>query len=454
MTGALVRSPRRVRAGRRHGGALTARPPRPALRPAGPEGARRRSAQREGQVNLVAWAGYAEDGINDPKVDWVTAFEKETGCQVNVKIGNTSDEMVSLMKTGQYDAVSASGDASLRLIAAGDVAPVNTDLVPNYKDVFDGLKNQPWNSVDGVAYGIPHGRGANLLMCGPTRSSAGSRLLVGACSTRRSPYKGKITAYDSPIYIADAALYLMATKPELGIKNPYALDEKQFHAAVDLLKQQNAHIGEYWSDYPRRSRPSRAATPWSAPPGRSSSTSPRPTRRRSRRSLPKEGATGWSDTWMVAAKAKHPNCAYKWMDHIISPEANAQVAEWFGEAPANEQGVRPDRGQEPLRDLPRRRRGLLRQGLVLDHADHRSASTAAPTSSARTTPSGRRPGRRSRADVAVGRRQRGSTGTPSRIASGGCARQLLHRHPLAAAGPAAVRADALAGGGLSRRRWR
>src|SRR6478735_10309713 len=118
----------------------------------------------EGALNIIAWAGYAESGQNDPKVDWVHPFEQQTGCKVNVKIGNTSDEMVQLMRTGQYDGVSASGDATLRLIDGGDVAPVNTDLVPNYADVFPGLKDQPYNSVDGQMYGIPHGRGANLLM--------------------------------------------------------------------------------------------------------------------------------------------------------------------------------------------------------------------------------------------------------------------------------------------------
>jgi len=50
--------------------------------------------------------------------------------------------------------------------------------------------------------------------------------------------------------------------------------------------------------------------------------------------LPKEGATGWSDTWMISSKAKHPNCMYMWMNYIISPKANAEVAEYFGEAPA------------------------------------------------------------------------------------------------------------------------
>ena len=118
----------------------------------------------EGQVNIVSWAGYVEDGTNDKTVDWVTNFQQETGCKVNNKIAPTSDDMVTLMKSGDYDVVSASGDASLRLIYGGDVAPVNTDLVPNYEDIFPGLKLKPWNSVNGVAYGIPHGRGANLLM--------------------------------------------------------------------------------------------------------------------------------------------------------------------------------------------------------------------------------------------------------------------------------------------------
>ena len=51
--------------------------------------------------------------------------------------------------------------------------------------------------------------------------------------------------------------------------------------------------------------------------------------------LPEEGSTGWSDTWMISSKAKNPNCMYLWMDHIISPEANAAATEYFGEAPSS-----------------------------------------------------------------------------------------------------------------------
>jgi putative spermidine/putrescine transport system substrate-binding protein len=288
----------------------------------------------EGQVNLIAWAGYVEDGSTDPKVDWVTPFEKETGCKVNVKIGNTSDEMVTLMRTGQYDGVSASGDATLRLIAGGDVAPVNTDLIPNYKDVFEGLKNKPWNTVDGKPYGIPHGRGANLLMWRTDKVKPAPDSW-GAVFDANSPYKGKVTAYDNPIYIADAALYLKSAQPDLGITNPYELDDKQFQAAVDLLKTQRKLIGEYWSDYTKEqaaftSGDSQIGTTWQVIANLLQAD-----KVPVKVLLPKEGATGWSDTWMISSKAKHPNCTYMWMNHIISPKANAQVAEWFGEAPAN-----------------------------------------------------------------------------------------------------------------------
>jgi putative spermidine/putrescine transport system substrate-binding protein len=292
----------------------------------------------EGEVDLIAWAGYVEDGSTDPKVDWVSDFEDQTGCKVNVKVGNTSDEMVTLMRTGDYDGVSASGDATLRLIAGGDVSPVNTDLVPNYKDVFPGLKDQAFNSVDGQMYGIPHGRGANLLMW-DTDKVPGTLNSWGAVfdKAQLEKQKGKVTAYDNPIYIADAAIYLKAHQPDLKITNPYELDDKQFTAAVNLLKMQRQYIGEYWSDYTKEQSAfsqgdSTVGTTWQVIANLlQAEKNPVPIKT----TLPEEGSTGWSDTWMISSKAKHPNCMYMWMNHIISPQTNADVAEWFGEAPSN-----------------------------------------------------------------------------------------------------------------------
>jgi len=288
----------------------------------------------EGSLNLVNWAGYAEDGSNDKTVDWVHPFEKATGCIVHDKVGNTSDEMVQLMKTGQYDGVSASGDASLRLIYGGDVAPVNTSLVPNYATVQPFLKNRSWNSVNGQMYGIPHGWGANLLMWN-TKVVKTPPTSWGAVFDPNSPYKGKITAYDAPIYIADAALYLMKHDTSLGIKNPYALDQKQLNAAVALLKKQRSVIGEYWNDATKQISAFESGdlvlgTTWQY--NANVVTSDKKVAVNT--VIPSESSTAWSDTWMIASHAKHPNCMYKWMDWIISPKVNADVAQWFGEAPS------------------------------------------------------------------------------------------------------------------------
>ena len=288
----------------------------------------------EGALNLIAWAGYVVGGTGGEQIegyDWVTPFEEATGCKVTVKVGLDSANMVQLMKTGEYDGVSASGDATLRLIAGGDVSPVNLDIIPNYKDVYAGLKDQPYNTVNGQHYGVPHGRGANVLMY----DKAAVTTPPDSWSTvfeADSPYKGKVTAYNYAIYIADAAVYLMATKPDLGIKNPYALDEKQLQAAVDLLKQQKGLIGKYWGTAQEEidgfaNGDMTIGTAWQYQANTIGDAVDVV--------LPKEGATGWSDTWMLSSKAKHPNCMYKWMDYIISPKANADVTVYFGEAPVS-----------------------------------------------------------------------------------------------------------------------
>jgi putative spermidine/putrescine transport system substrate-binding protein len=308
-----------------------------------PEGALTELGEPEGVVNVVAWPYYVEDGSNDPKADWVTGFEEETGCDVQVTIGDSSDQMFTLMQSGEFDLASASGDASNRLIAAGAVQPINLNLVPNYADVFEGLKNQPHNSKDGVPYGVPHGRGANLLLYNTeaVTPAPDSWSIVWEpdsewAETVVAPRK--VTAYGFPIYIADAAVYLMATRPELGITNPYALDETQFQAAVDLLKQQRGMIDRYWTNLQDQisgfqSGDFLVGTTWQVTANMLGAAEP-PTPVAAIK--PKEGTTGWSDTWMLATNAPNPNCAYLFMNHIISPEANAMATEYFGEAPANQ----------------------------------------------------------------------------------------------------------------------
>ena len=117
----------------------------------------------EGQVDIISWAGYIERGETDPAFDWVTEFEAQTGCMVNNKTAATSDEMVALMNEGLFDLVTASGDASLRLIAGERVQPINVDLIPSWSTVDERLQDAAWHTVDGVHYGVPYQWGANVL---------------------------------------------------------------------------------------------------------------------------------------------------------------------------------------------------------------------------------------------------------------------------------------------------
>ena len=289
----------------------------------------------EGELNLIIWAGYAERGATDPTFDWVTPFEDKTGCKVNTTDMTDSNNGVSLMQSGDYDGGSFSGDATSRLMAGGIVAPINPALIPNYANVFEGLKNKTHNSLGGVPYGVPHGRGPNLLMYNTevitTEPTSWEPVWEGG-----SAYAGKISVYDSSIYIADAALHLMTTKPDLGITNPYQLNEAQFTAAIDLLEQQRDNGALYWGTYSDQVASYAAGdvvvgTSWQFQVNLMQSEE-----EPIAGVLPAEGSTGWSDTWMIHANAKHPNCMYKWMDHMASAEANGQATVWFGEAPTSQ----------------------------------------------------------------------------------------------------------------------
>ena len=295
----------------------------------------------EGELSIIVWAGYAEDGSNVKEYDWVHPFiAANPDCaKVNVKPADTSDAMVSLMQGGGgglYDGVSASGDASNTLIARGDVAEVNVDLIPDFKDVAAFLQSPAHNTVAGKHYGVSHGWGGNTLMFRTdVVKPAPTSWDVTFDPAKMAAYKGKITAYGGSIYVADAALYLKAHNSSLGITDPYELTEDQFKAAIDLLKTQHPFVGKYWEAYTDEidnftNKASVVGTTW---PYQTNTL--KAAKVPVQAIVPTEGMTGWADTWMLASKAKHPNCMYKWMAWMVTPHVQTQVAEYFGEAPAN-----------------------------------------------------------------------------------------------------------------------
>lgn len=287
------------------------------------------NAEGEGALSLIAWPYYTEDDIVKP-------FEEETGCMVTVKYGNTSDEMVNLMRQqggSLYDGVSASGDASNRLIASGDVAAIDVTTFPGYENVLPELQAPAHNTVDGVHYGVPYEWGPNILMYRSDLYDAPTSWSF--VFDAASPAWGSLTAYDSPIYIADAALYLKSARPELGITDPYELTQDQFDAAVELLKAQAAGVSKYWAIYTDEidgfeSGDMTAGTAWPVNQqliklnGNVEVSSV----------LPSEGVTGWADTWMMSSNAPHPICMAKWMAYTLRDEVQTSTAYVFGATPS------------------------------------------------------------------------------------------------------------------------
>src|SRR5881392_2046614 len=282
----------------------------------------------EGQLNLIAWEGYVDDS-------WAKPFTTQTGCVINAKYAGSSDEMVSLMKNGgggQYDMVSASGDADLRLIYSGDVKPMNEKLIPDFQNFQTYFTNPPYNTISGVHYGISLQWGPNTLLYSTTKfpNKPTSWNVIYDPANR-----GLITVPDNPIQIADAALYLSKTQPSLGIKDPYELTPTQLDAAVNLLKRQRPLIKKYWalasdeiSLFKNGDVQVGAAWPYQTIQLKAAGAPVDDT-------IPSEGATGWADTWMLATKATHPNCAYLWTKWVSTPKVQAQQALSFGETPVN-----------------------------------------------------------------------------------------------------------------------
>ncbi|MDP3960585.1 MAG: ABC transporter substrate-binding protein [Pseudorhodobacter sp.] len=292
----------------------------------------------EGQLNIVAWPGYVERGETDAAYDWVTSFESASGCKVNVKTANTSDEMVALMNEGGFDLVTASGDASLRLVAGKRVQAINTDLIPSWAKVDDRLKDAPWFTVGGVHYGVPYQWGPNVLMYNTDAfKDAPPTSWDVVFSEMTLPdgqsNKGRVQAYDGPIHIADAAQYLMTHNPDLKITSPYELNEDQYKAALDLLRVQRTLTSRYWhdayiqmDDFKNEGVVASGSWPFQVNLLKSEGLPIASV-------IPAEGATGWADTTMLEADAAHPNCAYLWMEHSLASNLQSDLSVWFGSNP-------------------------------------------------------------------------------------------------------------------------
>ena len=281
------------------------------------------NAKGEGKLNIVDWEGYT-----DPS--FVKQFEKETGCKVNDTFAGTSDEMFTKFRSGgggQYDLASFSGDASLRAIKSGSVAELDTSKLTNWKDLAPQLQSPSFNTVDGKHYGLSFMWGANVLIYNADKIKQN----IDTWNAIYDPkYKGQITVPNNPIQIADPALQFF------GAKDPYSIDQATLNEVKGKLKQQRPLVRKYWvlaTDFEQlfKSGDAIIGAGWPL-----MTVDLRKAGMNVKEVIPKEGVTGWSDSWMLSTKARHPICAYKYMNYITQPAVQVKVSDVTGYSPPNE----------------------------------------------------------------------------------------------------------------------
>jgi len=279
--------------------------------------------QGEGRLDLVAFPGYAEAGGDDPRVNWVTPFVQQTGCKVRVRTVRSSTELLEVVANGRYDGVAAFGDVAQVLVGGHEVEPIDVARLPHYTSVYPALKRLPQNRDGGRVVGIPHGRGPELLLW---------RTDVVRPSPRswRALYDHR---YAGRIGLHDEAIELAMTAERLGLPRSYELDRSEFLRVVRAAAAQSADAGFYWQDL------TNALAAYTGGNGVIGQASPRLAALLRADDVPvatstPPGSAGRSASWMVLAKARHPQCMYRWLDYIVSPKPNAASARYLHEAPA------------------------------------------------------------------------------------------------------------------------
>ena len=290
----------------------------------------------EGTLSVVAFNGYTEAGGSDPRVDWISQFQQDTQCQVSIKYATTATDVLSMMsdKNRGYDVVSAPGEIAGALIDTKQVAQLNADLIDGYKNLQPKLRGLVRRGTK--IYGVPFVWGSDLVMYDPKQvqpAPQGWSALFDPAQVNK--YSGKVVMHGSPMTLADAALYLKSRNHKLGVTDPYELTPKQLAAAADVIRKQKPAVKLYWK------QPAEAINSFAGGDAvlGQVGTYPLDVLGKAGRSVqgvvPKEGVTGWSDSWMMGIRSAHPNCSYEWLKWMSQPDVQSQVAQWNGIAPAN-----------------------------------------------------------------------------------------------------------------------
>lgn len=268
-----------------------------------------------GEINAIVWEGYTDESF-------ASAFTEENDATINTTFMATSDDAFAQLQAGggaNFDLVSASNDLNQRLFDAGLVQAIDPARLTNFPDLYEQFQHPEYITFDDQLYGVNFAWGPTILAY-DTEVFAEAPTSWNAMFDEQ--YSGKIAAWNYPIQIAQYAL-LLDPKPE----DPYALDDDQLAQIKDMLVRQRPLIRKYW-DFAAEvadlfvngeiviADPPPLSVAIANQQGKSIGSI-----------IPDEGATGWSDSWMMTTGAQDVDLCYKWMDFMIGPGGQMGIIE-------------------------------------------------------------------------------------------------------------------------------
>lgn len=278
-------------------------------------------ALAEGTVNVLTWEGYAD-------ASFISKFEEESGCKVSATyVGSNDDFAPKLMAGGGvYDLITPSIDTTALMIDLGVVEPLDTAAIAGWGDIYQKFRDLAGIQRDGAYYGMPYSWGAIAFMY---RTDAFPTPPTSIADLWNPELAGKISLWDDK-----SAIYVAARKN--GDMNIYGLTDAQIENAKAALVAQKPLVRKYWATAGELVDLYKAgevviSNTWAG----YQSALLKAEGIEVTEFIPKEGAEGWMDAWMVVKDTPNRECAYKFLNMQLSELGQCGVANVNGYSAVN-----------------------------------------------------------------------------------------------------------------------
>ncbi len=282
------------------------------------------SASGDQTLTVGIWKGY---GADLPFV--AKQFKAETGASLKFVYIDSEQNLLDLM--GKADGGIDVGLPNMQYIGpgidSGLFAPLDTEKLTNYDDIYSTFSDVSVLHKNGKVYGIPWTYGSTGLFYNTTVFPTAPTSLSVLFDKK---YAGKIALTDdATVEVPTAALYAGEDpqKPDMATLEPtlQAMKDnaKVLYSSTDDLAKAIASgtvdVGIANSDgiggMIGAGQADLAYT------------------------IPKEGAVGWIDNWAISAKTKKTDLAYKWLNYMTGSKfltTWTATPSYAAPAPANE----------------------------------------------------------------------------------------------------------------------